>query len=368
MTNPANGINVISLILLPTTTDVLPPMLIHHKVAWRHMPPASAKAPGDISQAVNDRLTEAVSSGNLNKLIGRAKSLYTDIVPVDAQRILWEVGQQGDTILLIHNWPRHDWIPWEIMHDDDEFLGLKFQITRMPVLTMPISHAIRDLGNGQIHEVESIRSVLGRNVVDGQAGELTSAWQDTFAGIDAGPGVALSSEPPVLDGDPAWPTEREADDVEHDIVHITCHGNIDYNGKKVWSLTLQEPNPSRHYLDRDWVNHLDLGAQKPLVFANACGSVGAGGTTEVIPTFGQEFVEKGAHNFVGTFAPVTKDLALDFAGRFYEHLVSEDEDLTIGQALLATKLDFHQTAGQEDPSYLFYCLYGPPSARYRLAE
>jgi hypothetical protein len=358
--------HVVSLILLPMPMDAPPPMLIHHKVAWRYMASASAKRPADMAREVNDRLHEAVTSGNLNKLEGRGQILYADVLPADARRILYEVGQSGETVLLIHNWPKDEWIPWEIMHDGDEFLGVKFQIARLPVLASPIIAAVRDLGNGHVRQVHSIRSVLGKNVLDGPPAGLDAVWQSTFSGLAPQPGIELSSLPSILGAGADWPTEGEADDVQHDVVHLTCHGNVEYNGKRVWSLTLDEPSPSKHYLDRDWVNHLDLGARKPLVFSNACSSAGAGVVTEVIPTFGQEFVERGAHNFVGSFAAVTKSLALDFARQFYQRLLDNAQDLTIGEALLAAKRHYHHNPGQQDASYLFYCLYGPHDTRYRL--
>jgi hypothetical protein len=64
---------------------------------------------------------------------------------------------------------------------------------------------------------------------------------------------------------------------------------------------------------------------------------------------------------VGTLAPISKSVSLRFAKQFYAHLL--DEGLSIGKALWRTKLDF-KTAGELDPSWLFYCLYGPHETQF----
>ena len=69
--------------------------------------------------------------------------------------------------------------------------------------------------------------------------------------------------------------------------------------------------------------------------------------------------------FVGTFAPVRKALAVEFAQRFYNNLLVSQ--MPVGQALWATKKQYVDEQAT-DPSWLFYCMYGPPETRFTLAQ
>jgi CHAT domain len=111
-------------------------------------------------------------------------------------------------------------------------------------------------------------------------------------------------------------------------------------------------------------------SQRPLVFGNACLSAAAQSTDLTAPQgFGGSFMIGGALNFVGTLAPITKTMAVTFAKRFYVRLFGSAEQpaLPIGEALRATKESF-AAENYSDPSYLFYCLYGPCDSTYKPEE
>ncbi len=82
-------------------------------------------------------------------------------------------------------------------------------------------------------------------------------------------------------------------------------------------------------------------------------------------SFASEFLAGGASAFVGTLAPISNTIAVDFASEFYKHLLGKE--LPVGEALQETKRHFSTQAGA-DPSWLFYCLYGSPATRYKLAQ
>jgi hypothetical protein len=57
-------------------------------------------------------------------------------------------------------------------------------------------------------------------------------------------------------------------------------------------------------------------------------------------------------------------MAVQFAKRFYVNLFGNGgPGLTVSQAVWATKKSF-QAENATDPSYLFYCLYGPHDTTY----
>ena len=99
------------------------------------------------------------------------------------------------------------------------------------------------------------------------------------------------------------------------------------------------------------------------MFGNACASNAAGNQGGLSTGLGTSFFTQGALNFVGTFAPITKSLAIEFARQFYLRLLQDQ--MPIGKALWATKKHFFDLGGN-DPSYLFYCLYGPSETCFQI--
>ncbi len=76
---------------------------------------------------------------------------------------------------------------------------------------------------------------------------------------------------------------------------------------------------------------------------------------------------------MGTFAPITKTVAIEFAQIFYQNLlgVGGQGSCAIGPALWKTKLHFYERdkpeqANRPDPSYMFYALYGLPSSTFQV--
>jgi CHAT domain-containing protein len=113
----------------------------------------------------------------------------------------------------------------------------------------------------------------------------------------------------------------------------------------------------------DW---LGFGQQRPLVFGNACASATGPSSNPDRPpaSFASRFLELGAAAFIGTFAPISKSMAVDVAREFYTRLLVNG--LPLGEALWETKQHYRKLAGA-DPSWLFYCLYGPPELQFSLA-
>ena len=64
--------------------------------------------------------------------------LYEPIFPTSLQRVLKaaEPANAGDPppLLRLHLDPSLDWIPWEVAHDGDAFLGLRFRVARLPIV------------------------------------------------------------------------------------------------------------------------------------------------------------------------------------------------------------------------------------------
>lgn len=312
-----------------------------------------------MGQVVVDRKDGGAVSDRYYCLRQKLGSFYENVVPRELRRLLNEAADQGDgddrPILRIHAHSQVDRMPWEIMHDRADFLGLRFQIVRLPIV-----HGGPDLDELQTHPVHRIYSLLGKNLVP-TGSESFETWRTTFTRL-----VADGESVQYPSGDGAhndWPSVEKMEEAagQADIVHVTCHAGL--KGGAVWTLDDKAHLSSEHDITVDVIRWLSFEPTKPLVFGNACASAGGEDLGGGAITFGEAFFSKGVLAFVGTLAPVTYHLAVDFASQFYRRLLSGG--LPIGKALWATKRHYHD-AQENDPSWLFYCLYGLPDTSFSL--
>jgi hypothetical protein len=284
----------------------------------------------------------------------QCRALYKAILPDATKKILTDVldGAKGSPpALFIYSHPAYDNVPWELLHDGTDYLGLRWRIARMPIVAQPPARS------DKTHLVSNIFQVLGRGVMDPAAEQpLFNDWLSTFNG-------AQTTSFPSAQGPQMWPTINTiARAWAGDILHLTCHGI-----EKGWTLDQSGGDPS--LIDGTVVDYVDLNGGKPLVFANACSPAGKVGLSS---SLAHRFIARGTVNVVGTFAPVTRDLAIQFAREFYSTLLTPvaGDTVEIAEAIRRTKEHFHalktQAGAVFDPSYLFYCLYGDATSKYEL--
>jgi hypothetical protein len=252
-----------------------------------------------------------------------------------------------------------EWIPWELLHDGTNYVGVRYAVSRLPIVPQAI----------QVHPprnqlVRKVYNLLARGILQDPD---RADWQSTFAPYASlNPGGECRFP---TNGNDDYPTLAKLDEAKGaDVIHITCHGGMKDSGQNEFFWTLDHRNPS--YFDYRITTGVAQAAefsQRPLVFGNACVSAAAQSTDlTALQGFGSSFMVGGALNFVGTFAPITKTMAVAFAKRFYARLFGSPGQpaLPIGEALRATKESF-SAENCPDPSYLFYCLYGPCDSTYK---
>ena len=289
---------------------------------------------------------------------------YGHLLPKEVGQTLRKVADDAEAaggerpLLEIYLKPGLEWIPWELLHDGKSFIGLRFAVSRLPILKEAV-----DFRSGRQRRVASVYSLLARNVL---ADGAVADWFTTFDGF--GKNGAWEHRFPSTTAGDDYPSNVQLDaaGTVADIVHVTCHGGLKKGNNYYWTLDHLNPLTFDYDIDSDFAQKTAM-TKRPLVFGNACASI----ATKVedfgaMHGFGSNFLIGGALNFVGTFAPITKTMAITFAKRFYQRLLGTPGSaagMPIGQALLDTKLSFNKENCQ-DPSYLFYCLYGPPDATY----
>jgi hypothetical protein len=286
-------------------------------------------------------------------LVGIALSLTDDLVAPDLESALASAAKEANRdkppLLRIHLYPEHEWIPWEMLHDGEDFFGLKFRIARLPIVMNPP----RLPGRGP-HAVGIVRSLLGRDVAD-PGDEDYQLWETTFDELV--PADAMAELVPDAALPDVWPKVAALRE-EADIVHLTCHG---VSGDTAAGLSL---DPSQPEMAHEYeINDTQLNSfrrpfsvRRPLVFANACSENVASGPDR--PVMANALFGAGALNCIATLAPIRRALAVRFARSFYVRLLGEGLD--ISTALLRAKQD----SRGGDPTFLLYCLYGSPETRF----
>ncbi len=370
----------ISIMVLPSSPPEAPPqILMEQNGVWRDMMPSYQSSNAwdilaikkDIDSEFNKLMGEvehgAAHRADNISLKAPFEGFYKKLITTKVREVLTAAAQTRNGAdlpeLLIHSHTYVEWMPWEMFHDGTDFLGLRFRVARLPIMSQ-----IPDLSAKAI-TVQRIYNLLANNFLDDPQKAL---WESTFNGII--PGLETKFPPPYPDVDDIV-NARDAD-----ILHITCHGGLrdsedkdNHDNKPYWTLDHAIQQSANYQLraatffESESVRY----DTKPLVFGNACASTDAGGTEHkngLIPGYGASFFAKGALNFVGTFAPITKDLAIEFARLFYQKLLGTggNPPLPIAQALWETKNHYRSVAiNSPDPSYLFYCLYGPPDTIFQ---
>jgi hypothetical protein len=338
-----------------------PALLLEDRGLWRETQSPPGQTLNVTWPALQEALVQAVEhtppgSNAIDGLVGIAISLTDDLVGPDVMRALEEAraAAEGEPPLLrVHLSPAHEWIPWELLHDGDDFLGLTFRIARLPILPNPPERP-----HDCTHRVEIVRSLLGKDVAQPEEDDYKT-WRSTFVGL-LPEGVNADLLPPeqaVLD----WPRISALRE-EADIVHVTCHGMVDEQSQPYW--TFNAAGPAMDYrFNAAQFNSVRKAFKKrrPLVFGNACTTTTFTGPNH--PPLAKDLFELGALNYIGTLAPVRQNLAVRFARVFYEALL--DDGLDVATALLKTKQTCRAHTGwASDPTYLLYCLYGPPEMHY----
>lgn len=353
------------IMVLPTAVDAPPQVLFDDSGIWRDTSRLVFDSQTKIMQRIQQRLATVMTQvarvsqpapidANAPGFRSLFADLYRELLPPevrDALRTAIQSAPAGAAPQLnVYFRPGAEWVPWELLHDGEGFLGVRFAISRLPIV--PEATEIRPPRN---RTVSKVYSLLGKDVLDDPA-----PWASTFAGFANHPGWELRFP---ADGQQNYPLLTQLDEArDADILHVTCHGGLkapdtDY----FWSLDDKNPLFFDYRITPDTARTVNLTA-RPLVFGNACASANALDLQGLLG-FGPSFMIGGALNFVGTFAPVTKTMAVSFARRFYTNLFGSPPQpgLPISEALRATK---QAMANATDPSYLFYCLYGPPDSTY----
>ena len=221
----------ISVMALPNRGDDDDPAALFYLLrhgTW-HEVPLLTRAPvrlGDVRTSVEELLTEVmrrIGQGNpreaLLVLQSRSQDWWDKLVPINVRRAISDGLAEAaarDVVpeLLIHTHSKLEWMPWELLHDGSDWLGLRFRISRLPIV---VNGGVPPVGPRQVCHA---RSFLGTRVFGDDEQEAYEAWACTFDPFTV-LGVESKRWPANGLGGDGWPGLQEVVDARQaDIIHV----------------------------------------------------------------------------------------------------------------------------------------------------
>jgi hypothetical protein len=294
-------------------------------------------------------LTERDESAQWDKerharLASIGQQLFTLIVPEQVRKTVFDSEDSLDISLEVQD---HD-IPWELLHDGQEFLAERHAIGRRVIgparPPQPDRRAVRVVVVG-----DPTSDLSGARL---ESAAVTERCRTVLA--DLGSAYAIPSEVILLQGKDASKETVLLDllmdrDETIDIFHFAGHAYANRRDPDDAGLTLADGN-LRAFEARSM-------GSSPLVFVNGCH---AGQPHDSSITFGAvsglaaQFAAGGALGYIAPTWPVNDRVAQELASAFYGFLIGGE---SIGRALLGAK------RAVEDPDALAYVFYGEVDER-----
>jgi ketosteroid isomerase-like protein/TolB-like protein len=239
-------------------------------------------------------------------------------------------------------------VPWELLHDDEEFWGVRYALGRRLVLARPV--AARPVPR---------RGERPRALVVGAdpRGDLPFVGPELEVVCDA---LEERADVECLGGGLAtFERVTAALGRGFDLVHFCGHVVADGRGEPALLL-----GDGRTLAAGVVESNL---AGRPLVFLNGCASArggasgGSGAWEPRVASVAHGFLVGGALGVVGTLADVSDRHAATLAGRFYARALAH---VPVGESLRAARESLRDdAAASASPTWLSFVLYGNPAAR-----
>lgn len=226
-------------------------------------------------------------------------------------------------------------VPWELLHDGEDFLGLQHDLGRRLRGRRPV------IGGRGISRV-------GRALIVGDTlGDLPSAREEVAKvaawlgdrGIECT--VLLGREATQLD----VLAELASEETPYDLFHFCGHVAT---GSGTTGLMMHD----RQLLSEVALQTLSSRGAPPVAFVNGCASAGEGGVANMCMTF----MALGAKTVVGTRTDVADEGAWQFAAEFYGQLLA---GVPAGAAVRAARTALRD---RPDAAWASFVLFGDPAA------
>ena len=243
-------------------------------------------------------------------------------------------------------------VPWELLHDGQQFLCQRFNMGRLVKTRQTIVGSRTRL----------LARPLRMMILADPKGDLKGAYQEGTQIRDYMDRYKDFVNVSLRSGDitPDFISEKIRN---FDLVHFA--GHADYNrqnpGESGWQLT------SGIMKSKEIIKMTGTATMPSLVFSNACQSARTEEWAlreyfqDEIFGLANAFILSGVKHYVGTFWEILDEPSRHFALEFYKNLLS---DMTVGEAMRLARMELINKFGEETIVWASYLLYGDPTSNY----
>jgi CHAT domain-containing protein len=290
----------------------------------------------------------AGSRGLLPQLVAAGRAIYVDLLPGFLKEKLEEASARN---LALHLDRPLLGIPWELLHDGDQFLGRRFRIGRL---------VSQQEGGATLQRAMS--APLSVLIVADPTGDLPGARREAEELSAALEGVGPFGRLTMLVGDVSLRTVRD-ELGGHDVLHFAGHAEGGGAGA-AGGLRLRDGELTPALLDQ-LRGRVDFPG---LVFLNGCTSsdeaqrlaAGAAPLAAGLAGVASALLLGGSRHVLGTLWEVRDEIARLCATSFYRRLAAGD---TIGAALAGARDAIIASHGEGSLLWAAHVLYGDPTWR-----
>ena len=302
-----------------------------------------------IIELLNRANREQGMSGDLSTgLKEYGRKLYDELLPSQIKENLASTPQRNLLVsvddTLVH-------VPWELLHDGNEFLCRRFSTGRRVSTRQPIAVTARAVGRP-----------LKMLILADPCGDLTASYEEGMAiknaidELDDKIDVSLKTsdilKDYVIEKIPNFDVVHYAGHAEHDTSDPGRSGLVMKNGRLTAAEIMKAKRPA---------------PMPSLIFSNAC-QTGQSEEHKIDEDYANKvfglanaFLLTGVQHYIGTFWKIPDEAGCHFAISFYKEIVN---GIPIGEALRRGRQALVEKYGEGNIVWASYMLYGNPSTRY----
>jgi CHAT domain-containing protein len=304
-----------------------------------------SRLPANILNALLDRLWQnLISDYSYDELVNIGKLLFKQIIP---HELAAQLEKESEGIMIVSEDQN---IPWELLHDGKDFLGIKHVLGRCLVWSL----------NEKVLEDKKQINCL---IISNPTGDLAEAENEAVSLMKFLRNHKLTCKYLARSEASLDQILLELNSYSYDFIHYSGHVVKDGNGEYSFALANEQ------YLTVNVINKLSFG--RTLVFINGCssGKIDISQHPDPIQTeisgVAVPFISAGAISVIGSLVRISDQGARQFAEIFY---ISILKGQSIGSAMVTARCIMKERYGDTDNIWASFVLYGNPALCYLDAE
>ena len=258
--------------------------------------------------------------------------LWQELVPEKLRSQFWERQRRITQLTILTN---RDVVPWELLYPKDRGHDAGFLVEQFPV-----TRAIFGCAQQRRLRLQPARFVVPRDSPSDARAEA-----EVIARLL---GTKLTTVSELM------PLARLISKGRFGLLHFACHNRFDPDD----GVSIKLDSPFSPTFLATAASDQSLAGAAPVVFINACRSLGQIPSYNKLDGWAEKFMRAGAAAFIGSLWEVSDGMAREFAQELYRRLVDGDQ---LGKAVMAARRSVAAEPG--DPTWLAYAVYGDPRAR-----